>query len=565
MKKLNFKNNFRFFNLYFISAAIIFNILFYQLNYSLSQINPVWQVIFNDSIAETNFSEKSKLDNNGNIIIMARGTNNFAMGEDYVIVKYSPEGVKLWNRRYNGTGSTTDFPTDIVIDRNNNIYVTGKSNGGATRNDYLTLKYSPDGILLWSRSFNWIANRNDEAYSMALDSNNGIYVTGIATSFYDLYEHYDMVTVKYDTSGNQIWVRSFNGLLDVIDWGYSVVCDRNNNIYVSGFTLSTVLLFHDIITIKYDASGNEIWQRRFYNRGDDYIRPLMSKLDNSDNLIIASYYRGDTTMIDYLTFKYDPNGDLLWSIVYDGGVRNTDWIHDLVIDNQNNAFVTGSSWNNKTAYDFLTIKYSPGGDEIWSRIVNDSTINTSDEEPLIAIDRNQNIFILGTSYYFSGEYASISIINEFGNLIYKFRNRYIQIASSISIDNNDKIVIVGSYGSKIVTAKYLNIISKLDTQPHPLQTISLLFQNNPNPFNPITKISYGFQSAISGISYTLLKVFNVLGKEVATLVNQKQTASTGARIFEVEFNGSNLPSGIYYYSLFINNNLIDTKKMVLIK
>ncbi len=119
----------------------------------------------------------------------------------------------------------------------NNIYVTGRSWGGATRNDYLTLKYSPEGVLLWSQRFNWIAGRNDEAYSMALDSNRNVYVTGIGT--FDLFfgnERYDMVTVKYDSDGNQKWVRSFAGYNNAADWGYSVVCDKLDNIYVSGFT-----------------------------------------------------------------------------------------------------------------------------------------------------------------------------------------------------------------------------------------------------------------------------------------------------------------------------------------
>lgn len=67
----------------------------------------------------------------------------------------------------------------------------------------------------------------------------------------------------------------------------------------------------DIISIKYDSLGNEIWQRRFNNKGDDYIRPLMSKIDAYNNLIVASYYKTDSTYIDYLTFKYDSTANTL--------------------------------------------------------------------------------------------------------------------------------------------------------------------------------------------------------------------------------------------------------------
>ena len=84
-----------------------------------------------------------------------------------------------------------------------------------------------------------------------------------------------------------------------------------------------------------------------------------------------------------------------------------------------------------------------------------------------------------------------------------------------------------------------------------------LSQNFPNPFNPVTKINYELQIT----NYVSLKVFDILGNEVATIVNEKQNAGT----YEVEFDGSNLPSGIYFYSLYLNQNLVETKKSLLTK
>ncbi len=83
-----------------------------------------------------------------------------------------------------------------------------------------------------------------------------------------------------------------------------------------------------------------------------------------------------------------------------------------------------------------------------------------------------------------------------------------------------------------------------------------LLQNYPNPFNPSTKIQY----AISSRQLVILKVYDMLGREVATLVNEEQKAGN----YEVEFNGSNLASGIYIYRLKAGN-FIATKKMLLIK
>ena len=83
-----------------------------------------------------------------------------------------------------------------------------------------------------------------------------------------------------------------------------------------------------------------------------------------------------------------------------------------------------------------------------------------------------------------------------------------------------------------------------------------LLQNYPNPFNPTTIISYG----IPVKSNVVLKVFDLIGNEVATLVNEYKPAGT----YEVEWNASGLPSGVYFYQLQ-TEGYIETKKMLLLK
>lgn len=89
-----------------------------------------------------------------------------------------------------------------------------------------------------------------------------------------------------------------------------------------------------------------------------------------------------------------------------------------------------------------------------------------------------------------------------------------------------------------------------------------LSQNYPNPFNPTTKINYEIR--INNYEFVSLKIFDALGREVAVLVNQKQSASGGAGRYEVEFDGSNLPSGVYFYKLEVGS-YEQVKKMMLLK
>lgn len=84
----------------------------------------------------------------------------------------------------------------------------------------------------------------------------------------------------------------------------------------------------------------------------------------------------------------------------------------------------------------------------------------------------------------------------------------------------------------------------------------LLSNNNPNPFNPSTSIQY----AVSSRQFVTLKVYDILGTEIATLVNQEKPAGN----YEVNFNASNLSSGVYIFKMKAGD-FVETRKMVLLK
>ena len=88
----------------------------------------------------------------------------------------------------------------------------------------------------------------------------------------------------------------------------------------------------------------------------------------------------------------------------------------------------------------------------------------------------------------------------------------------------------------------------------------VLEQNYPNPFNPSTTIRFGLPAGLDGIPFAILKVYDVLGREIATLVNDKLEAGTYSATFET----SGLASGIYFYRLTAGK-YVETKRMILAK
>ncbi|MCB0732821.1 MAG: T9SS type A sorting domain-containing protein, partial [Ignavibacteriae bacterium] len=149
---------------------------------------------------------------------------------------------------------------------------------------------------------------------------------------------------------------------------------------------------------------------------------------------------------------------------------------------------------------------------------------------------------------------------------------------------NSLVVVQNKLGAKSGQLYFDNVLTNIVTDAkiseNNLQTDFSLEQNYPNPFNPTTTISYTIPQStvianevkqsneITSVNSfprndnfnVSLKIYDVLGKEVATLVNKTQSAGN----YEVHFDASDLPSGVYYYQLKASN-FIQTKKMVLLK
>jgi len=89
-----------------------------------------------------------------------------------------------------------------------------------------------------------------------------------------------------------------------------------------------------------------------------------------------------------------------------------------------------------------------------------------------------------------------------------------------------------------------------------MPTEFLLTQNFPNPFNPSTT----FKLQIPELSLATIKIYDILGNEIETLVNEEKPAGT----YEITWHAANLPSGVYFYQLKADN-YIETKKMILLK
>lgn len=132
-----------------------------------------------------------------------------------------------WIRSYNGigTGNTDDAALSIAVDNAGNSYVTGYRWGGAAAYDIATIKYNSTGVQQWVKIHNGTANGSDEGKKIAIDGLGNIYVTGYSTNSLT---GEDLTTIKYNSNGDTLWVRRYNGPGNSVDGGSSIAFDASN-------------------------------------------------------------------------------------------------------------------------------------------------------------------------------------------------------------------------------------------------------------------------------------------------------------------------------------------------
>jgi len=148
---------------------------------------------------------------------------------DYVTIAYSNSGVPLWTNLYNGPDNGDDAARAIAVDGRGNVFVTGESTSGgfgSPLSDYATVAYSNAGEVLWINRYDGPSNGSDRATAIAVDGTGNVFVTGV--SFRSGTGDSDYATIKYSNDGIPIWTNRYNG------GASAVAVDSTGNVFVTG-------------------------------------------------------------------------------------------------------------------------------------------------------------------------------------------------------------------------------------------------------------------------------------------------------------------------------------------
>ncbi len=307
------------------------------------------------------------VDAQGNVYVTGESWVSKAVGSAYCTIKYDTNGNQLWVARYNGS-DFWEIARAIALDAQGNVYVTGWSTGISGRSNYATVKYDTNGNQLWTARYYGPAPKLDEANAIAVDASGNVYVTGrSANGTYT--DYYDYATIKYDTNGNQLWTARYDKSPFEENAAYAIALDAQGNVYVTGKSYTTAYQWtgYDYVTIKYDTNGNPLWTAN-YNEGGDNEEARAIALDAKRNVYVTGWsysyenspsgYGDDPGGPDCATVKYNTNGNQLWSARYKGAIKYGNTGEAIAVDAQGNAYVAGGSYGSGTYSDYSTIKYS---------------------------------------------------------------------------------------------------------------------------------------------------------------------------------------------------------------
>lgn len=343
-----------------------------------------------------------------------------------------------WSKRFGGTGA--DLAYKVAVDQSNgDMVVVGSFQSAfsfgalpqitsAGVEDIFVAKFSSNGTPLWAKGLG--GTGVDSATDVAIDANGNVAVTGYFSGTVDFGSgpktssgSLDIFVAKLDSAGQYIWSKNF-GAVDS-DQGNSVAFDMSGNVIVTGLFRWTVnfgcgaltsALFGapDIFFAKYAANGSCTWAKNFSAPSSDVGYAVA--VDSSDNIFLAGTFLGSlnlggsvlnasgTTSDDFYVAKFSSSSQHLWSKSF--GSIGTESAADIAVDSSGNVFATGQfalkvdfggGLEQAVGQDSYVLKLS-GIDGTYSWVKTFTSTN-NETGNAIALDRNGNAMVAG---YFDG-------------------------------------------------------------------------------------------------------------------------------------------------------------------
>ncbi len=366
--------------------------------------NQVW-IKYYDFSQSDDEGKGIALDTAGNVYVCGNSIGN-GTSDDYVLIKYNNAGDSIWSVRYD-FNSEADVAVSLCISNNGSIYVTGYSDANQssfiTDYDIATFKVNPLGNIVDVVRY---GNPNVADRGVKIVTNGTIlFVTGRVTNG----TNEDIVTLKYTGALNQSWSAVYAGAANGDDQPRDITID-GTSVYVTGQT-ANASGNDDYITLKYNSTGIQQWVST-YNGTGNYTDRAYGIAANANGIYVTGRSAPGTGIdsADFVTLCLNKTtGVISWSDRYNYGLP--DRANSIAIAPDGSIFVTGESVSAITGSDFATVMYNQNGNRIWVARY-DGGINGEDVSRLVNVS--------STGYLYVAGYASYNSANQFDGSLLKY-------------------------------------------------------------------------------------------------------------------------------------------------
>ena len=318
--------------------------------------------------------------------------------------------VAVYDGPANGYDYASDWAADITVDAKGYIYVTGVSAYPYGEFDWTaytatTIKYDSNGRRLWAATYK--GGGDSEPADIAVDTAGNVYITGYQSGKVAGVENSDILTIKYDAKGQQVWARKYNGPYkdkprDSWDYGEAIAVDAARNVYVAG-TSTDQQGYTDYVTIKYDRNGRCLWTKRFIGdiSGGQHAESIARDIavDAAGNVYVTGESARSDGPFVYATVKYSADGDELWVHRYKARDGLSSYAMAIALDSAGNAYVYGDAEVSYWKGALGTVKINPAGEQLWAGLFvgGGSTYFYYDSaKSCLAVDGAGNVVITGS-------------------------------------------------------------------------------------------------------------------------------------------------------------------------
>jgi len=536
------------------SKLSILLILIFSQTFCFSQVQEQWMKRFSATPTGTDNSKYIAVDDSGNVVVGGISSTYLSNRGEICVVKYNAGGDSLWTSIFDETGSlNSDDINGLAIDKEQDIVITGYTHKPPDRDDDLfltTIKYdhlSGERIFL-ERYNNDDPNASDRGWDIVTDNDGRIYVSGSywGGTLANGGTGYDMVVLSYSSIGGGVMVYRWQD--SAASHGVSIGITKEGQVYALGFGGKDGKTVLRLVPI----GGNFVSYTLPETDWGIATYPKML-IDREGNPIIITTVMGNATYLNnkLMLIKYKGGLQPYKTQLINSSYSTNTIFYDMAIDTSNNIIIAGGYRLANGSYQNFIKKFSPECDSIWTVFPPSVSTKLSCK---IAADKQNSV-------YTSGNLNNMVAIkyNKDGQEAWRAGEGTQFWKSNITIDYQYNVYVTGEkwqdWPGDYCTVKYSQSITSVYEKATPKVSFYLQ-QNYPNPFNPSTTINYQLPAA----EKVTLKIYDILGNEVALLVNEEKPAGN----YQSVFNGSKLSSGIYFYQLKAGN-FLKTKKMLLLK